>query len=149
MPLEIHTMIQRKQTLFLLGSTLLSVLLLYLPLFELIPDSETMPVKRFTISINALLLIINGAVGILSFIAIFLFKNRNIQVRICNLALLLTCVLIGLVFFLADTMSSGMNQKIHYVYGSYLPIIQILIIFLAALFIKQDEKLVRSADRLR
>ncbi len=142
-------MIQRKQTLFLLGSTIISVLLLYLPLFELLPETEAATVKQFTISINALLLILNGAIGVLSFFNIFLFKNRNIQIRVCNLALLLTCVLIGLVFFLADTMASGMNQKIHYAYGSYLPLIQILIIFLASLFIKQDEKLVRSANRLR
>ena len=142
-------MIQRKQTLFLLGSTCISMLLLYLPLFEMLPETEVESVRQFTISINALLLILNGAIGILSFIAIFLYKNRNIQLRMCNLALLLTCVLISLIFFLADTMSSGMNQKIHYVYGSYLPLIQILIIFLAALFIKHDEKLVRSADRLR
>ena len=142
-------MIQRKQSLFLLGSTCISVLLLYLPLFEMLPEKEADTVRQFTISINALLLILNGAIGILSFVAIFLYKNRNIQLRMCNLALLLTCVLIGLIFFLADTMTSGMNQKIHYVYGSYLPLIQILIIFLAALFIKQDEKLVRSADRLR
>ncbi len=149
MSYKLRIMIQRKQTLFLLGSTVISILLLYLPLFEMLPESDGSEVRRFTISINALLLIINGAIGVLSFLAIFLYKKRNIQVRMCNLALLLTCILIGLIFFLADTMTSGMNQKIHYVYGSYLPLIQVLIIFLATLFIKQDEKLVRSADRLR
>ena len=142
-------MIQRKQTLFLLGSTCISVLLLYLPLFELLPETTSTEIRKLTISTNALLLILNGAIGILSFVSIFLFKNRNLQIRMCNLALLLTCVLIGLIFFLADSMSSGMNQKIHYVYGTYLPLFQILFIFLATLFIRRDEKLVRSADRLR
>ena len=142
-------MIQRKQTLFLLGSTCISVILLYLPLFELLPETTSTEIRKLTISTNALLLILNGAIGILSFVSIFLFKNRNLQIRMCNLALLLTCVLIGLIFFLADSMSSGMNQKIHYVYGTYLPLFQILFIFLATLFIRRDEKLVRSADRLR
>ena len=141
-------MIQRKQSLFLLGSTILSVLLLYLPLFEL-QSGPNPPGQSFTISINALLLILNGAIGLLSFTAIFLFKNRNLQKRVSNLALLLTCILMALIFFLADTMSSGMNQKLHYVYGTYLPLIQILFLFLASFFIRQDEKLVRSADRLR
>jgi hypothetical protein len=146
-------MIQRKQTLFLLGSVIISVLMLYLPVFELkseaIDASNMSPPKQFTISINALLLILNGAIGVFSFLAIFFYKKRNIQIRICNLAMLLTCVLIGLLFFLSDTMSSGMDQKLHYLYGSYLPLIQVLIIFLASRFIKHDENLIRSADRLR
>jgi Na+-transporting NADH:ubiquinone oxidoreductase subunit NqrB len=61
----------------------------------------------------------------------------------------LTCVLIGLLFFVADTMSSSMNQKVHYLYGSYFPLIQILVIYLAIRNIKRDENLVKSADRLR
>ncbi len=142
-------MIQRKQTLFLLGSTIISVLLLYLPLFEMLPETIGNSVEQFTIPQNSLLLLLNGTIGIFSFISIFLFKNRNIQIRLSKLALLLTCIMIFLIFFLADGMTSGKNLKIHYVYGSYLPVIQILIIFLAAFFIKQDEKLVRSADRLR
>ena len=142
-------MIQRKQSLFLLLSVIISVLLLYLPVFEMISDTIDNPGKKFTLSINALLLILNGAIGGLSFIAIFMYRVRNIQRRMCNLALLLACTLIGLLFFLSDTMSSGMNQKIHYLYGSYLPLIQILIIFLAGRFVKHDEDIVRSADRLR
>ena len=142
-------MIQRRQSLFLLGATLISVLLLYLPVFEIVPVASTEPAKSFTISINAFLLILNGGIGVITFIAIFLYKNRNLQARACNLALLLTCVLIGLIFFLSDTMSSGMNQKIHYKYGSYLPLIQVLFVFLATRYIRKDDELVRSADRLR
>jgi len=147
--LFLDIMIQRKQSLFLLGSVIISVLLLYLPVFELLSDIAGNPGKEYTITINALLSIINGAIGVLSFVAIFLYRNRNIQVRLCNLALLLTCVLIGLLFFFGDTMSTGLNQKIHYTYGSYLPLIQVVFIFLASIFIRRDEKLVRSADRLR
>jgi Domain of unknown function (DUF4293) len=143
-------MIQRVQTIFLLLSVLLSVLLLYLPVYELQSlAANTSEINRFRISSSAILTIINGGVGVFCLIGIFLFKNRNLQVRICNLSLLLTCVLIGLLFFVADTMSSGMNQKVHYLYGSYFPLIQILFIFLASRYIKRDEELVRSADRLR
>ena len=143
-------MIQRIQSLLLLFSTLLSALLLYLPVYELIsvPDNVSV-VTRFTIMSSALLVILNGGIGILSFFAIFLYRTRNIQIRMCNLALLLSCVLIGLLFFVADTMSTSMNQKIHYLYGSYIPLIQVLIIFLAIRAIKRDESLIRSADRLR
>jgi lipopolysaccharide export LptBFGC system permease protein LptF len=68
---------------------------------------------------------------------------------LCNLSLLLTCILIGLLFFLSDTMSGGKSQRVHYLIGIYLPLVQLLLIFLATVFIKKDEKLVRSADRLR
>jgi hypothetical protein len=105
--------------------------------------------QEFTISSSAILLILNGAIAVLSFLAIFFFKNRNMQIRICNLALLLTCGLIGLLFFMADTMSSSLNQKIHYLYGSYLPLIQVLFLYLAIRYVKRDEELVRSADRIR
>src|SRR5205085_8899119 len=142
-------MIQRKQTLFLLGSVIISILLIYIPVFELVSENANEPWKQFTISVNGLLPILNVATGVLSLVAILLFKNRNLQVRLCNVALLITCVLVGLLFFLADSMISGMNQKIHYMYGSYLPLFQVLFIFLASLFIRKDEKLVRSADRLR
>ena len=147
-------MIQRIQTLFLLGSALISVLLIYLPVYEMsdLPaDPSVTPeaIQKFTLSSSAILLIINGAVGILSFLAVFLFKNRNLQIRMGNLALLLTCGLIGLLFFMADTMSSSMNQRIHYLYGSYLPLIQVLFLFLAIRYVKRDEELVRSADRIR
>lgn len=143
-------MIQRIQTIFLLLSVLLSVLLLYLPVYELQSlSATTAEINRFKISSSAILAIINGVVGIFCLVAIFLYKNRNLQIRICNLSLLLTCVLIGLLFFVADTMSSSMNQKVHYLYGSYFPLIQILVIYLAIRNIKHDENLVKSADRLR
>jgi hypothetical protein len=145
-------MIQRIQSLLLLGSLLISILLIYLPVYERIPPIGSDPsiiARQTLISDSAILLIINGATGVLSFFAIFLFKIRNIQHRMCNLGLLLTCVLIGLLFFMADTTSSQTEQKIHYLYGSYLPLIQILLLFLASRYIKKDDELVRSADRLR
>ena len=141
-------MIQRKQSLFLLLSVLLNVLLIYLPLYELITTDTTSGQQQFITS-NAILTILNGAIGVLCFFAIFFFKNRKLQIRICNLSILLTCILIGLLFFAADSVSSAHNQRIHYLYGTYFPLIEILFIFLATRGIKKDEDLVRSADRLR
>lgn len=145
-------MIQRIQTLFLLVAIIISGLMLYLPVYELVPlTTDPADVTRqFMIKdLSALLIIVNGAIAVLAFIAIFLYKKRNLQIRMGNLALLVCCALIGLLFFGADTMSSGMNQKIHYLYGSYLPLIQVLFLFLAVRYIKRDEELIRSADRLR
>jgi len=146
-------MIQRIQSLLLLVAALISLLLLYLPVYELIPviDSEPGHVvgRRIAITSNPMLLVLNGAIGVFSFFAIFIYRKRMLQMRLCNLLLLLTCILIGLLFFSADTMATNFEQRIQYLFGSYLPLIQVILIFLAARFIKRDEQLVRAADRLR
>ncbi len=164
-------MLQRVQTLFLLATLLLCVALMYLPIYELAQEQTSTAVsapasdpigtdasiaidgqvqnKRFTIFSSAILALINGAVGVLALLGVFLFKKRNLQIRVSNLALLLNCIFLGLVFFSADAVSSTTNAKVHYLYGSYFPIIGIVFLFLAVRFIKRDEELVRSADRLR
>lgn len=148
-------MIQRIQSLFLLGVVLVCVALMYVPIYELVKNSaEILPSDtnvntQFTIFNSAILPLINGGVGLLALVGIFLFKNRNLQVRAANLALLIDCALIGLLFFSADSMSTTLEAKVHYLYGSYLPVINAIFLFAAVRFIKKDDELVRSADRLR
>ncbi|MFM2136803.1 MAG: hypothetical protein RL021_2203 [Bacteroidota bacterium] len=144
-------MIQRIQTLFLLVVALLSALLFYIPVYTIPVVSPVEPVagNDYLVSSNTLLSIINGSVGILSLVCIFLFRNRNLQMRLANVNLLLICILIGLLFFLADTLGTTRQAPISYGYGSYLPLIQLIFTFLASRAIRKDEELVRSADRLR
>lgn len=145
-------MIQRVQSLFLLLVSVISGVLLLVPVYELHDLTLQVPAsapKSFNISDNALLMILNMSTGGLALFGIFLYKWRNLQIRISNIGLLLSCVLIGLLFFVADAMSSTLNQKVEYKYGTYLPLIQLIFFFLAARFVKKDEELVRSADRLR
>ena len=150
-------MIQRIQSLFLLGVVILSIVLMYVPVYELVnenvpltpPDGTEVANTTFTIFNSAILAIINGAVCALALVSIFLYKNRNLQVRAINLALLFTCGLIGLLFFSADSMSTTLQAKVHYLYGTYIPVILAIFLFAAIRYIKRDEALVRSADRLR
>ena len=150
-------MIQRIQSLFLLGVVILSIVLMYVPVYELVnenvpltpPDGTEVANTTFTIFNSAILAIINGAVCALALVSIFLYKNRNLQGRAINLALLLTCGLIGLLFFSADSMSTTLQAKVHYLYGTYIPVILAIFLFAAIRYIKRDEALVRSADRLR
>ena len=97
-------MIQRIQTLFFLGVVLISVLLIFVPVYEL-PDIQVPPnpdgtpaIKAISIANNALLMLLNGAVGVFALVAIFLYRNRNLQARIGNLMLLLLCIEVGLLF---------------------------------------------------
>lgn len=148
-------MIQRIQTLFLLVAALLSVLLYFIPVY-VIPGADATGLivdptagTEYILSSNTLLSIINGSVGVLSLVCILLFRNRNLQLRLANVNLLLICILIGLLFFLADTLGTTRQAPISYRYGSYLPLIQLIFTFLASRSIRKDEELVRSADRLR
>lgn len=142
-------MIQRSQSLYLLLVVLLSVLLLFLPVYEYGAADGLTALKSFRLGDNVLLSILNGAVALLSAGAIFLFKNRPLQIRISGLSMLITTILIGLLFFLADNMSTTLEQRLTYRYGAYLPILQLIFSFLAQRAIRKDEELVRSADRLR
>ena len=147
-------MIQRIQSVFLLIVVILAALLLALPVY-VFPDIKTVTtgaevvVKSYGVKANVLLSIITGAIGMLSLIAILLYKNRNLQLRICKLNMLLLCTLTGLLFFPADTMGTSLDQRVSYQYGAYLPLIQLIFTFLASRAIKKDEELVRSADRIR
>ncbi|HNP49984.1 MAG TPA: DUF4293 domain-containing protein, partial [Bacteroidia bacterium] len=142
-------MIQRIQSLFLLGVILLSGLLYFLPVYGFsemnqaaVNPEATGVVNDLTIANNSLLLILDGAVAVFALLAIFLFKNRNLQMRLCRLNILLTCVLMVLLYFAADTLSSGMNRQIHFRYGAYLPFFQLLFLYLANFFIRKDDELV-------
>jgi len=148
----ITDMIQRIQSIFLLVAVLLCLVLMYVPIYDFIPvNAASSPAgnHHFEIFNSAILALINGGVGVLSLLAIFMFKNRNLQIRVTNLALLIDCALIGLLFFTADSMSTTFQSTVHYLYGSYLPIVTAICLFIAIRFIKRDEALVRSADRLR
>jgi len=86
----------------------------------------------------------------LSVLVIIQFKKRIIQIKMTSLLMAFSAILLGtmLLFDFIDTPNSTPIAKI-YLPGSYLPIISILLAFLAIKFIKKDEDLVRSADRLR
>jgi hypothetical protein len=143
-------MLQRIQSIYLLLVALLSVVLIFAKLFLIEAPALNPPydhVSRYLAS-NSFLMILNGVIGVISFITIFLYKKRMTQVKACNLLMILICVLVGLLFFTADTLNTE-NAKVVYKYGTYLPLIQLILTFLAMRAIKKDEELVRSADRLR
>jgi len=89
--------------------------------------------------------------GIVSLTALFLFRNRPLQARLCGAAaiasLLLTILTAFVVFQITQQMPAGGN--LHYGAGLALPVLTMLFDWLAARFIRKDENLVRSMDRLR
>ena len=96
--------------------------------------------------------VFNGMIVLVSGIAIFLFKNRRFQSKIVKLGILMNVILIGLIFFVfSPLIGRTLNAVVDYSSdaGIYFPLVALLMLILASRSIMKDEKLVRSADRLR
>lgn len=159
-------MIQRVQTLFLLATAILMVLILFFPIW----GGHTSGAESFFVSLDAFELKQTDAQGgliksesaiyiaalallsaITTFFTIFKFKNRKLQVTLCMLNLLIISGVIGC-FFLAISKGQellGAEKTEGFKIAFFLPIVALITTFLASNFIKKDEKLVRSMDRLR
>ena len=130
-------MIQRVQSLFLFFAVLLNtVILFYSPIFI---SSEEKKIIMKDLQYPSLLLVLST---LLALFAIFQFKNRIRQLMIVYLSRL--CIAISFLIFIL--FKEDENQLY---YGSFLLILPYIILFFSAYFIKKDEKLVRSADRIR
>lgn len=149
-------MIQRVQTLFLLAIVATSSLLFFKP-FEVVKND----VNTFFVSLmpGALINIVkpaiyapmalNSIIIVLSFYTIFKFKNRRKQIKFCQVILALSAILIGSLFAFTFLKTESSNVVVDYTKYSFIPAINIVFAFLARWFIKKDDKLVRSADRIR
>lgn len=93
--------------------------------------------------------------AILSIVTIFLFKNRQTQIRLngINMLVMLAALVVmlyiypNLVFEKADWFENGM--VVNFNYWTLMSLIPAVALFLANRAIKKDEKRVRAADRLR
>jgi len=101
-----------------------------------------------------LLAVFVGCASVMSLVTIFLYKNRKLQITLSKLNLLLYLGVIFVVFYTGDNALNhirtlGLEGELSYKLGAVLPLISVILIFLASRAIKKDEDLVRSADRIR
>ncbi|MBO7489846.1 MAG: DUF4293 domain-containing protein [Bacteroidales bacterium] len=111
------------------------------------------------------LMVLAGLVGVVALVSIFLFKNRVLQMRIVACGGLLNMIYIFLIFFWAINGTGGSGgylgalQDLHitsetiavnmWTPGTIIPIVTLILLYLAQRAIKKDEMKVRAADRLR
>jgi hypothetical protein len=93
---------------------------------------------------------ITAIVALIPLVIIFLYKNRKQQIAFCYSAIL---VLIGYSFWMAQTVKGAagsitLDTRTMGI-GLFLTSLSIILIIFAQKSIKKDEKLVKSADRLR
>jgi hypothetical protein len=156
-------MIQRIQSVYLFLVTVFMSLMLFLPMASLVlRDGQSVVFysygfKKFITLENAeiithtlpvfLLIILTG---LISFINIFQFRRRVIQMRICLVNLFLLAVLLGLVVLYYHTVQNSLSVEDHYFkLPGMIPVVSIILTFLAYRNIHQDEILVQSYDHLR
>lgn len=143
-------MIQRIQTVYLLLTSIVSgVLIFVFNLWESLKSSiyalDFLDSDSYVLKLIPVLFL---ASAILAFVAIFIFKNRKLQFVIGRLTILINLILLGLLIYLSLTLpgEAAVSEK---GIGMFIPILAILLIVLANKAIKKDEDLVKSADRLR
>lgn len=156
-------MIQRIQTIYLFLATLVLLGLYLFPLVNNVNVNGTISNisiqgvyqsladgQRFFINFIGIK-ILAAPVALLPTLIIFFYKKRKQQIALGYSAIL---VIIGYSFWMAQTVKGVVPGGLQVEFanmgiGMFLSSIAIILIILAVRAIKRDEKLVRSADRLR
>lgn len=136
-------MIQRIQTVYLFLAALVSGVLIWVVEFYLNGEGN-----EFVGMDESLYFGIFMGSSLMSVIAVFLFRNRQLQTVVNRLNLLLNLFILG-VYVYQSLMMSGETAVSEKGIGMFIPILSIVLIVLANKAIRKDEQLVKSADRLR
>jgi hypothetical protein len=152
-------MIQRIQTLFLLGAVIFLALMLFLPLAEILAgggitytgmsrglriDSGEFAVSTWPVFILVLV------TAVLLFITIFLYRNRKLQIRFCVYAIVLGFGQIGLMYYFWVLIFRQLVVEDFSIRSPVVfPVVAIILTYLAFRGIRKDEILIRSIDKIR
>ncbi len=137
-------MLQRIQTIWLLLAGIGAILTFKLPYYS----GATLPGQTYT-ELSALnggwpVVVTTILVAVIAFVAIGLYSNRKLQLRLCLAGILAEAVLLYLYYRMMRTYAEGTLALTSILHMGIL-----LFFVLAARGISRDEKLVRESDRLR
>jgi hypothetical protein len=156
-------MIQRIQSVFLLLLALAMLSVLALPLWHKVDGltHQELTLTAFGFEAKGLALPAVGPVWLIGVLAlasaavaafeIFQFRSRGKQLLLGSVNLLLIVATLGAMFYFSNKGEQLLNLKLEgqFLMGFYLPTLALLLNLLANRFIRRDEQLVRSMDRLR
>ena len=95
-----------------------------------------------TINVSTVILILFGV------LSIFSFRNRKRQILLNNISIIINALLIGLLAYWLLNLSGGISIPEKGIEPVF-PFLSIVCLLLANMFIRKDERLVKSVDRLR
>lgn len=146
-------MIQRIQSLYLLLAAAAGVATWFMNIWKAVLSDGTL--TYFKAQSSFLVFVVYMLIVALAFFCIFLFKNRKLQFRLTVLNIFLAIASIALQYFevlsTANKLQEGGKHisDSSYLPGAFLPILILILLFMAARGIYKDEKLIKSLDRLR
>jgi hypothetical protein len=158
-------MLQRIQTIFLSLLALTMVAFLILPLWEkkILLTGQTYQLYAWKLVITdgaalqtyykpyMVLGILASIIAIMALYALFCFNNRGRQLVVGTFNNLLLTILLGLtIYCIVSNREEGLLQaKRYYCMGFFMPLIGILVNIGTNYFIRRDEALVQSTNRIR
>lgn len=151
-------MIQRKQTLYLLLSLVVTVACLCMPVAKLEPQGmglstliynlgTVVPDRGINFSNWPLFALLVVTIP-LEACAIFLYRKRPLQAKLCSWSIVF-CLAWYVYYAFALHAAAGDEYAFHLQFAACLPLVAVIALFLARRGVIHDEKLVRSADRIR
>lgn len=151
-------MIQRKQTLFLVLAIILSITCLCMPIGILEPVGMGTPTVLWNLGTvvpgsgvqfsNWPLFAFLAVSVVLEITAIFTYHRRMLQAKLCSWSIVL-CLAWYAYFAFSILNGFGKSYTFHPQFAACLPLVAIIALVLARRGVIQDEKLIRSADRIR
>jgi hypothetical protein len=154
-------MIQRIQTLYILLAAIVIALIFFFPMAEMANNNGTFYIFRLnglfeqTSKGEVLLSPSPAAVAficiniLLCIMAILAFKNRIIQIRLCVFNIILLFCTLGVFYFYIAVTFSKFSAIVNYKVFAFLPLIAIVLNYMAIRAIQKDEDLIKSIDRIR
>ncbi len=157
-------MIQRIQTLFLLIASICFAVACFMPIGTIATNEAYYIITPWALKEN----IPNGAIvhptyfigmlqamlAVISFVAIFLYKKRPAQSKVCVAAIIINFILLILMLWVyPDNILPKLSQiagaETRYSLWTLLSIVPLACLYFANKYIIKDEKRIRAADRLR
>lgn len=129
-------MLQRIQTIWTLLAVLAAVFLFIMGQDVVISDSIPL------LNIGCIVLVITGA------LSIFSFKNRKRQILLNTISIIINVLLIGVLAYWLLNLSGGIHFPEKGIEPIF-PLIAVICLLIANIYIRKDERLVKSVDRLR
>ncbi len=157
-------MIQRVQSIFLLITAIVMVAIFFLPLWDKTGSEGDQYLLLSAISLtyqeNGELILqkdtfyialLSGLAAIVALFSVFQYKNRLRQTQLGALNSLLMGGTLGLTYYYTTKANAMLEPNIqgNFLTGFYIIAVGLFFNLLANRFIRRDEKLVRSADRIR
>ena len=148
------TMIQRIQSFYLFLVAALVLSMLFMPLagysnadgnwqFFTMADPAQMVLPAWPIAILIALM------GLLACISIFLYKNRILQMKFCLFNGLMLLAFYPIFFLYLWVNGKSLAATSSLAAALVIPLVAVILEYMAYRKINQDEQLVRSADRIR